>query len=187
MRTHLHPSALICTHLHLYLTPYPPLVQIQTRGRSNSDFNTRAKTFPVSNKELRILLARAKEIFLRQPCLLRLEAPVNVVGDLHGHFSDLLRYFHEGGRPPTTNYLFLGDYVDRGAQGLETVCLLLALKCKYPDQIHMLRGNHECIEVRAACSMMREPRVHRGTCSMLNDAHGLVMQCSADAVCKSGF
>ncbi|KAJ8898854.1 hypothetical protein K2173_008163 [Erythroxylum novogranatense] len=109
--------------------------------------NNRGKRIQLSENEIRQLCATAKQLFLSQPILLQLEAPINICGDIHGQYADLLRLFEYGGFPPDANYLFLGDYVDRGKQSIETICLLLAYKIKFPDNFFMLRGNHECASI----------------------------------------
>jgi len=97
--------------------------------------------------EIQALVTKAREVFISQPILLELEAPLKVCGDIHGQYFDLLRLFDYGGFPPEANYLFLGDYVDRGKQSMETICLLLAYKVKYPENFFLLRGNHECSSI----------------------------------------
>jgi len=97
--------------------------------------------------EIKMLCVRSRDIFISQPMLLELEAPIKICGDVHGQYYDLLRLFEYGGFPPEANYIFLGDYVDRGKQSLETICLLLSYKIKYPENFFVLRGNHECASI----------------------------------------
>ncbi|CEF68774.1 Serine/threonine-protein phosphatase PP1-beta catalytic subunit [Strongyloides ratti] len=101
----------------------------------------------VSLDEIRELVDRTKQIFMKQPVCLEIQAPVTICGDVHGQFHDLLRLFHQGGFPNKTNYLFLGDYVDRGKQSLETIIFLMCYKILFPNNFFLLRGNHECYKV----------------------------------------
>ncbi|KAL2200029.1 Metallo-dependent phosphatase-like protein [Corynascus similis CBS 632.67] len=105
------------------------------------------KSVCLKNAEITAICHRAREVLLSQPALLELDAPVKIVGDVHGQYTDLIRMFEMCGFPPKSNYLFLGDYVDRGKQSLETILLLLCYKLKYPENFFLLRGNHECANV----------------------------------------
>jgi len=97
--------------------------------------------------QLRSLCAAVREVYLSQSALLEIEAPLKICGDVHGQYHDLLRLFEYGGFPPDSNYVFLGDYVDRGKQSLETITLMFAYKNKYPENFFTLRGNHECASI----------------------------------------
>jgi protein phosphatase len=106
--------------------------------------------FFMSVSDLNQLCLAVLEVVKNQPMLLELRAPIKIFGDIHGQFPDLMRLFAQYGSPSdvdgdldAVDYLFLGDFVDRGSFSLETVCLLFALKCKFPNQIHLVRGNHE--------------------------------------------
>ncbi|KAK4547175.1 hypothetical protein LTR36_001396 [Oleoguttula mirabilis] len=105
------------------------------------------KTVCLKNAEITAVCHAAREVFFSQPALIELAPPVKIVGDVHGQYTDLIRMFEMCGFPPNSNYLFLGDYVDRGKQSLETILLLLCYKLRYPENFFLLRGNHECANV----------------------------------------
>jgi len=105
------------------------------------------KSANLTENEIKTLCLKSRAIFMQQPILVELEAPIKICADIHGQYGDLLRLFDYGGYPPEANYLFLGDYVDRGKNSLETICLLLAYKIKYPENFFLLRGNHECASI----------------------------------------
>jgi serine/threonine-protein phosphatase PP1 catalytic subunit len=110
----------------------------------------------LDEKTASFLFAAAKSIFLSQPSLLRLKGPIILVGDLHGKYFDLIRIFTKYGFPDRVNYLFLGDYVDRGPNSLDIVYLLFALKVRFPKNIFLLRGNHECEEISSENGFLKE-------------------------------
>ena len=105
--------------------------------------NKPGKQVDLKEDEIKFLIDKSLQIIKEQKMLVELEAPLHVCGDIHGQYYDLLRIFEHCGYPGEYNYLFLGDYVDRGKQSLETICLLLCYKIKYPEKVTLLRGNHE--------------------------------------------
>eukprot|EP00823_Brevimastigomonas_motovehiculus_P001013 TRINITY_DN1141_c0_g1_i1.p1 TRINITY_DN1141_c0_g1~~TRINITY_DN1141_c0_g1_i1.p1 ORF type:complete len:317 (-),score=56.82 TRINITY_DN1141_c0_g1_i1:279-1229(-) len=101
----------------------------------------------IKESEVKALCQKAMEILMEESNVQRVEAPVTICGDIHGQFYDLKELFKVGGECPETNYLFLGDFVDRGFYSVETFLLLLALKVRYPDRITLIRGNHESRQI----------------------------------------
>ena len=130
-----------------------PSVPQETPNKFNVDMiilkllsvrNKKDKEVKLEYNEIIWLCEEVTKIFLNQPVCLYLETPVNICGDIHGQYFDLIRLFESGGYPTDVNYLFLGDYVDRGEQSIETICLLFCFKIKCINTFFLLRGNHEC-------------------------------------------
>ena len=92
---------------------------------------------------IKVVCTKVKEILALEGNVVPVRAPVTLVGDVHGQFLDVIELFRVGGEVPNTNYLFLGDYVDRGAASVETITYLILLKLRYPSRFTLLRGNHE--------------------------------------------
>ena len=123
------------------------LYPFESKQISQKEKNMQIKAISEANSlsilEIKYLCTKSLAIFMEEPVFLELSAPIIICGDTHGQFRDLLRLFDFGGVPPKKTYLFLGDYVDRGKNSIETISLLLAYKIKYPKNIYLLRGNHE--------------------------------------------
>jgi hypothetical protein len=101
----------------------------------------------IEEHELKALCSYVKDLLIEECNVQPIKTPVTVCGDIHGQFYDLLELFRTGGEVPDTSYIFMGDFVDRGHNSVETLTLLLCLKARYPDKITLLRGNHESRQI----------------------------------------
>jgi len=102
---------------------------------------------PISEEQVKRLCLKAREILIEEGNVQVVDSPVTICGDIHGQFFDLMELFKVGGFCPETNYLFMGDFVDRGFYSVETFLLLLALKVRYPERMTLIRGNHESRQI----------------------------------------
>ena len=114
-----------------------------TKGDIDSWIEKLLKCEIISEQDVLRLCEKSQEIFEKEENVQNVSAPVTICGDIHGQFHDLMELFKISGKPPDVNYLFLGDYIDRGYYSIECVCLLLAFKVRYPARVTLLRGNHE--------------------------------------------
>lgn len=101
----------------------------------------------LTETEVSQLCEKGTEILSKEQNIVSLRSPITICGDIHGQFYDLMELFKVGGLPPDTNYLFMGDFVDRGFHSVETFSLLLCLRIKYPTKVTILRGNHESRQI----------------------------------------
>ncbi|KAL0228212.1 hypothetical protein RCL1_004355 [Eukaryota sp. TZLM3-RCL] len=115
-----------------------------------------SRTETPSESDVLSLCSLVEEVFLEETNIVSVPAPVTVVGDLHGQLLDLLELFNVSGLPPDTNFVFLGDFVDRGPHGVELICLLFCYKLLYPSKIILLRGNHESRSVTKSYGFYNE-------------------------------
>ena len=101
----------------------------------------------VSKALMMELINKVKRVLDLEPNLTRVTGETHIFGDIHGQFFDMIPMLDKLEKPGRVNYVFLGDYVDRGGQGPEVVCYLIALKLIYPNEVVLLRGNHETREM----------------------------------------
>ncbi|PNY17012.1 serine/threonine protein phosphatase PP2A catalytic subunit-like protein [Trifolium pratense] len=83
---------------------------------------------PLSEQQVKELCEKAKEILMHESNVQPVKSPVTICGDIHGQFHDLAELFRIGGKCPDTNYLFMGDYVDRGYYSVETVTIAVVMR-----------------------------------------------------------
>jgi len=122
----------------------------------NSIMDNIHSSLPFSNQEIFDLIKEVKPLLEKDHSLIRIRSPCKVFGNIYGVYDDLMRYFESFGNPSDDNqmgdinvmqYIFLGDFCDRGLYSLEVILLLFALKIKYPDFIYLIRGHHEDINI----------------------------------------
>eukprot|EP00919_Chromeraceae_sp_WS-2016_P062540 GHVR01148030.1.p1 GENE.GHVR01148030.1~~GHVR01148030.1.p1 ORF type:complete len:179 (+),score=46.73 GHVR01148030.1:98-634(+) len=103
----------------------------------------------LTHTQILTIVRRATDVVQAESNLVKIKDPVTIVGDIHGQYYDLVRLLELGGDPSTSQYAFLGDYVDRGSYSVEVCLLLMSLKLSSPRRIWLLRGNHECRQMTA--------------------------------------
>ncbi|CAA91326.1 Serine/threonine-protein phosphatase [Caenorhabditis elegans] len=139
---------------------------------SVNDTSNPSLTRCINEADIDVVIEKCTKILLAQATMVEVQAPIAVCGDIHGQYTDLLRIFNRCSFPPDQNYLFLGDYVDRGRQQLEVICLLMAYKIRYPNRFFILRGNHECASINRTYGFYDECK-RRYSLALYNDFQNL--------------
>ncbi|KAI3402540.2 PPH21 [Candida oxycetoniae] len=124
-----------------------PSLDTQSINQLDQWIEKLSKCEPLSEQDVKKLCEMAIEVLQLEENVQPVSVPVTICGDVHGQFHDLMELFKIGGRCPDTNYLFMGDYVDRGYYSVETVSYLVCMKVRFPNRITILRGNHESRQI----------------------------------------
>lgn len=135
----------------------------------------------LTEKVVLMIVKKLMEVLYEEDTLIRLSAPIIICGDIHGQLYDLFKLFQVAGDPATHQFLFQGDYVDRGYYSLETFIYLATLKLRYPGNIWLLRGNHECREVSKAYGFYNQicqNYGHPGLWNICQEAFDLLPMCA---------
>lgn len=140
-------SSSIVSSVKSHFQEVRPVAKDSVIQRLDKQIDHLLESQPLREDEVIDLCAQAKDILQNEPNVLAVNIPVTVIGDIHGQFSDLKELLAISGDTPGTNFLFLGDYVDRGYYSVESLCLVLALKIRWKDRVAIIRGNHESRQV----------------------------------------
>ena len=122
-----------------------------------ADNKSRKREFP---DIVESIFKQTEEIFKLEPSVLNLSGDFTIVGDIHGNIKSLLRIFNKVGFPDKHRFVFLGDYVDRGQNSVDVLTLLFSLKCLFPDNIYLIRGNHECRSLNSNYGLLSECKTY---------------------------
>ncbi|CAL58571.1 Serine/threonine-specific protein phosphatase/bis(5-nucleosyl)-tetraphosphatase [Ostreococcus tauri] len=147
---------------------------------------------PLDEQELKALCSRVKELLVEESNVQSIHSPVTVCGDIHGQFHDLMKLLETGGEVPGTNYVFMGDFVDRGYNSLESFTLLMLLKARWPGSVTLLRGNHESRQITQVYGFYDECQRKYGSanawrwCTDVFDYLGLACVIDGKVLCVHG-
>lgn len=133
---------------------YKPFLDVDPTEFASKHIDFKLPTF--QEEDLCQLCQLTQQSVSDDPIVLNLTSPIVIVGDLHGQILDLFRILRKFGIPNNTKYLFLGDIVDRGEFSIETTTFIFALRVLYPQNVFILRGNHEFTQLCSHCGFMEE-------------------------------
>jgi len=131
----------------------------------------------IPENQLVIVLKLLMEILLTESNVIDISSPIVICGDVHGQLFDVFELVKNAGNPKDTKYLFMGDYVDRGHYSTLTFCYLALLKIKYPTNVYLLRGNHECRQVNQMYGFYSECQIlygHTGVWTFCNEVFDML-------------